>query len=180
MVKLAGEKRIEALNTMTSVFTDALLGTKPLKVMGVGREFMQYVRVQADKCKKADKQYVFGVGFLTSVQEPVLTILLCLGLYVVTRHFKMDAALLLGMAFFFHRIVSRLSGAQQYWQIYQGQEGVLVSLMRKLRQIEENREQLQGEREVTFSNAVTLEKSTLAMGIKPFCESAPCESLTVL
>jgi ATP-binding cassette subfamily C protein len=184
VVRKAGKNRSSSLNAMTAIFTDAIMGTKPLKVMGVGQEFMKYVRGHAVDCKKADKKYVMGVGLLTSIQEPILTILLCFGLYLATSSLEVSPAMLLSMAFFFHRIVSRFSSAQQYWQIYSGQTGVLLSLLAKLGEIESNLEQLAGDKQIKLSRSVSLEKVNFSYGdksiLQDFTLKVPFGEITAL
>lgn len=130
-VRLAGERVVASLNSMTALFNDALVGSKPLKVMGLEKRVMKFIKSQVMHTQKAVKQRVLGFGLMTSVQEPFMTVLMALGFYVASRKMQMDAPTLLAMAFFFQRIMSRFSSAQQHAQQFASLEGMLNSLWRK-------------------------------------------------
>jgi ATP-binding cassette subfamily C protein len=157
-VRRAGAKQAEAANAMTTTFTDSLVGAKPLKVMGAERGFLSYVRGQVDSYKLATRQYVVGTSSLVSIQEPVLILLLAIGLYSASSHMHQPSSTLLVMAFFFFRILSRFSSFQQAVQMYAACEGGLLSLLGKLDSINAHAERLVGTRKVTLNTSIRLDK----------------------
>jgi ATP-binding cassette subfamily C protein len=156
IVRHAGVRQAESLNSMTSVFTDGLAGAKPLKVMGVEKHFVSFVRTQSERYKQAARQYVMGVGALTSAQEPVLAILLAAGLYWGRSLLNIDGMTLVTLAFFFQRAISRFSGAQQSYQQFVGVEGILGSLRGKITSLRSQREPGGLGRRVTLKREVRL------------------------
>ncbi|ADU61724.1 ABC transporter related protein [Pseudodesulfovibrio aespoeensis Aspo-2] len=163
-VRRAGARQAEAANRMTAMFTDSLVGAKPLKVMGAEKGFIRYVKVQVDHFKTATRQYVVGSSSLVSVQEPSLVLLLALGLYVAATRLSLPSSTLLVMAFFFFRILSRFSSFQQAVQMYAACEGGLLSLLGKLSSITDHAEGENGSNDVVLSRAVTLRKVCVSYG----------------
>lgn len=155
-VRRMGNRQTDALNAMAATFTDALGGAKPLKVMRAESGFMHHVRIQAEQVREFSRRLAFGMGLMQSVQEPSLTVLLAIGLYLAANRLQMDAATLLSMAFFFQRIVSRFSGVQQSLQNYASYEGSLRSLVEKIAVTATQGETLTGGRAVTLENEVRL------------------------
>lgn len=131
-VRKAGRRQADALNAMNAYFTDALAGAKPLKVMAAEERFLKTIRALAERFKIAGQEYSLGSGLLATCQEPLLTILLAAGLYVSKERLGLDEAMLVTVALFFHRLVSRLAGAQQSMQQYAFKEPLLLSLLGKI------------------------------------------------
>jgi len=156
-VRNAGMRQSETLNSMTSVFTDGLAGAKPLKVMGAEEHFVSFVRTQSERYKQAARQYVMGVGALAAAQEPALAVLLAAGLYWGHSLLAVDGLTLVTLAFFFHRAVSRFSGAQQSYQQFVGVEGILSSLRAKIASLRRQREPGGVGHRVTLKREVRLE-----------------------
>lgn len=171
VVRQAGERQTKSLDSMNASFTDALAGAKPLKVMGAEEGLMRYVRAQAEEYKQAARRHVLGVGVMTSVQEPALTVMLCAGFFAAISYLDIDPATLLAMAFFFHRILSRFSSVQQNMQIYAGLESSLLSLLTKIDAIQQNTEMDRGVREHQLADEAQLKGVTVRYGDKQVLHS---------
>lgn len=139
IVHNAGKRQVSTMERMMATFTDALAGAKPLKVMGMEESFVRHIRIQAEHFKQAMRQFVLGTELLRSFQEPALTVCVAGGIFFASQTLHMGAAPLLAMAFFFHRILSRVSAAQQALQSYLGIEGALFSLREKIKSIQDSR-----------------------------------------
>lgn len=163
-VRRAGQRQSEALNAMSAFFTDALAGAKPLKVMAAEERFLDCIRAQAERFKVAARQQVKGTAMLVTIQEPLLTLLLAGGLFWSRQGLGLDEALLLTMAFFFHRLMSRLSATQQNYQQYASQEAMLLSLLAKIAEVGGQAQDKGGGRRVPLREAVSLENVRLAYG----------------
>ncbi|MBU1229132.1 MAG: ABC transporter ATP-binding protein/permease [Proteobacteria bacterium] len=183
-VRRAGVRQAEALNSMTSFFTDALIGAKPLKVMAAEEKFLLCIRALAERFKVAARQHVLGVGLLTTIQEPLLTILLAGGIYASKQTLNMDEAMLFTMAFFFHRLVSRFSAAQQNYQQYALQEAQFVSLLSKIKEVSEHEQPADSGSPIILRHAVDLEQVDFSYGERPVLRgltlSIPFGAITAL
>jgi ATP-binding cassette, subfamily C, bacterial len=175
-VRKAGIRQMEALNSMTSFFTDALTGAKPLKVMAAEEKFLHCIRTLAERFKAAARQHVLGTSLLITIQEPLLTLMLAGGLYWSRGRFALDEAVLLTMAFFFHRLLSRLSAAQQSFQQYAFIEALLVSLLAKIEEVKRNRQPEDGGQKVELEKCIELRGVDFTYGAKPMLNNL---SLTV-
>lgn len=183
-VRKAGTRQVDALNSMTSFFTDALIGAKPLKVMAAEEKFLQCIRTLSEHYKVAARQRVLGVGLLTTIQEPLLTILLAAGLYWSKQNLNMDEAMIVTMAFFFHRLVSRLSGAQQSLQQYALQEALLVSLLAKIEEVKGHQQTEHTGPAVILRDKLTFEAVSFSYDEQPVLRqlslTVPVGSITAL
>ncbi len=139
-VRSAGVRQADSLNAMSSFFTDSLAGAKPLKVMGLAQSFHRHIHAQSERYKAAARQTINTSGLISALQEPVFTVFLALGLYWCKTSLGMSGAMLLAMAFFFQRIFTRLSSAQQSHQQYAALEGVFLSMRHKIAEIHSFRE----------------------------------------
>ncbi len=171
MVRLAGVRQAAALNAMNTLLTDSLAGAKPLKVMNVEQHFVKHIKGQANLCEEAARKRAVGMGLMHSVQEPVITVIMAVGLYGAYAVMKMDAALILPMAFFFHRILSRLSSFQHSLQNYGTLEGSLMSLIGKIEDISMHRENRSGNGRVVLERAVEMRDVSLCYGEKQVLDS---------
>lgn len=183
-VRKAGKKQVDAVNSMTSFFTDALSGAKPLKVMGAEEKFLSCIRALSERYKVATKQGVLGIGLLVTIQEPLLTMLLAAGLYWSKQHLGMDEALLVTMAFFFQRLVSRLSTAQQNYQQYALQEGMLASLRAKIDEVSRHEQAAAVGTRATLRHSVDMRNVSFAYKGRPILQglslSVPFGAVTAL
>ncbi|QGY39004.1 ATP-binding cassette domain-containing protein [Pseudodesulfovibrio cashew] len=183
-IRAAGLKQTNALNAMNAIFTDALAGVKPLKVMNVERLLVGHIEDQSEQFKEAARKSAMGMGLMSSIQEPFTTVLVAGGLYVGYVLMKIDAALILVMAFYFHRILSRVSSFQQTMQNYGILEGNLISLIGKINEINSQSECRTGKKSVDFQSEVGLRDVSLSYGdrdvLRNFNLSVPMNRITAL
>lgn len=183
-VRRAGVRQVEAVNAMVAFFTDALAGVKPLKVMGVEELFMRCIRSLSDKYKDAARQHAFSFGLLVSTQEPLLVILLAIGLYVSRHVASFDIAVIFTMAIFFHRILTRVMSTQQSLQQYALQESQLHSLLGKIDTIREHRQSSSRGASVRFSRMIELCNVSFQYGdtivLDNFSMSIPFQAITAI
>ncbi len=144
--------------------------------MAAEEEFLRCLRALAERFKFAARQLVMGTALLITIQEPLLTILLAGGLYLSREQLVMDGTVLLTMAFFFHRLVSRLSAAQQSFQQYAFIEALLVSLLAKIEEVKRNRQPEDGGQKVTLKDHIELRGVSFSYAAKPILDNL---SLTV-
>lgn len=163
-VRKAGSRQADALNTMSAFFTDALAGAKPLKVMAAEERFLDCIRAQSERFKIAARQQVKGTAMLITIQEPLLTVMLACGLYWSRQGLMLDEALLLTMAFFFHRLMSRLSAMQQNYQQYAGQEAMLLSLLAKIAEVGDQAQEADAGVHVTLRDCIAFDNVRFAYG----------------
>lgn len=166
-VRQAGSRQVDALNSMTSFFTDALSCAKPLKVMAAEERFLHCIRALSERYKIAARQRVLGVGLLTTVPEPILTIMLAGGLYWSKSTLNVDEAMLVTLAFFFHRLVSRLSMAQQSLQQYALQEAQLASILGKIDEVARHEQPKDRGLPVVLRQGVRLDNVSFSYGDTP-------------
>ncbi|WP_196772846.1 ABC transporter ATP-binding protein [Pseudodesulfovibrio alkaliphilus] len=166
MIRRAGLKQASALNKMSAIFTDSLTGVKPLKVMNLEKNLIGHIMTQSERFRRAARKSAVGMGVLASIQEPFTTIMLAGGLYVGHIVLSMETAILLAMAFFFHRILTRVASFQQAFQGFGALEGVLTSLINKLNNILEHKEFFMGEEKAFFDKSIELRNVSLSYGSK--------------
>lgn len=155
-VRKVGSSQVETLNAMSTLFIDGLAGAKVLKVMGMEDTFIGYIRQHSNQHKRMAEQHAYLVGLLSSMQEPFLTILLAGGIFFSSEILRIDGTTLIATAFFFQRIVSRVSSAQQSYQQFAALEGIMQSMIRKIDAIRCATTASSGKHTATLESNITL------------------------
>ncbi|MDD3312781.1 ABC transporter ATP-binding protein [Pseudodesulfovibrio sp.] len=184
LIRREGMKQANALNNMSALFTDSLTGAKPLKTMGVESLFIDHIKDHVESFKQASRRSVLGISVLNSIQEPFITVLLAGGLYAGSAVLNLDGALILAMAFFFQRILTRISSFQQALQNFGTMEGSLAMLIGKIADIDGNRAAAGGSRDVVFRDRIRFRNVGVSYGAKrvlsDFNLEVPLHAVTAL
>lgn len=154
LVHLAGNREIAAMSDMVVTFTEALAGAKPLKVMHLEESLLGHLRRHVEQYKLAMRQFVLGTEMLRAFHEPVITICLAVGILLAQHFLNVGAASLIVMAFFFHRILGRVSAAQQALQQYLAVKGALLALREKITELSDCCEEHAGRTAPVFQKQI--------------------------
>lgn len=165
--KRAGHKQTQLLQSLLARLTDSLHSVKPLKAMG--RENLADSLLQSDthKLNKALRKQVFSKAALKGVQEPVLTLLVVIGLYLSLVSWKLELTTVMVLTFLLVRVLVQLSKVQRQYQEMQGCESAYWSLHEKIRGAEAAKEVSSGRRDLQLENQVRLENIYFAYGEIP-------------
>jgi ATP-binding cassette subfamily C protein len=165
--KRAGRKQTQLLQSLLARLTDSLHSVKPLKAMG--RENLADALLQSDthKLNKALRKQVFSKAALKGVQEPVLTLLVVIGLYLSLVSWKIELTTVMVLTFLLVRVLVQLSKVQRQYQEMQACESAYWSLNEKICSAEAEKEVSTGTRDVQLEAQISLEHVHFSYGEIP-------------
>ncbi len=160
----AGRKQTKATNTLISQLTDSLLSIKPLKSMA--REYLAdavLVR-ETNLVNRAVEKQIFAKEALRGFQEPGLTALLLLGLYVALVRWHMPISDVLILVLLLARVVGQLGKLQLQYQDMTASEAAYWSFKNTLEEAKAERETTLGNKAPSLIRAIRLERVSFAYG----------------
>ena len=88
--KRAGRKQTSLLQSLLARLSDSLQSLKAFKAMGRENLADELLSTNTLKLNKALRKQVFSKAALRGIQEPLLTLLVIIGLYIMLVNLKMD------------------------------------------------------------------------------------------
>jgi ATP-binding cassette subfamily C protein len=140
--KKAGRQETALLQSLLARLSDSLQSVKPLKAMGREQLAEGLLETDAVKLNHALRRQVYSKAVLKSMQEPILMLLVVVGLYatLVVWHYSLPTVMVL--VFLLARLLKELGKVQGKQQEMAGCESAFWSLQKK---IDEARRQKEGD-----------------------------------
>jgi ATP-binding cassette subfamily C protein len=160
----AGIRQTELLKSLLRHLTDTLQSIKPLKAMAREHLADTVLEKKTTRLNKALQKQVLSKEVLKAVQEPLLTILLAVGLYVVLVYWRLPLATTMVLVFLLARIVKQLNKVQQQYQELAILESAYWSLQDTIHGAEKEREPALGTRVPSLKHAIRLDRVSFAYG----------------
>jgi ATP-binding cassette, subfamily C, bacterial len=142
----AGHQQTRLIKSLSARLIDALHGIKPIKAMAREAHLQPLLEGETRELNEAQRRKVLAAGVLTSFKEPMLVIVIALGLFVVMTRGAITFEGLLIMVFLFHRLVGRVQLLQSHYQSLAVSESAFWSLFEGVRTAETNEERSSGQR----------------------------------
>jgi len=136
----AGKKQTVLLKKLLSQLTDSMQSIKPLKAMAREHLAKAIMVEEANHLNKALRKQVFSKEALKAFQEPMITIILVIGLYFSLVRFHIPMAEVMILVFLLARILTQLGKVQQQYQKMVILESAYWSLMDRIEQAEREKE----------------------------------------
>ncbi len=112
----AGREQTRLIRSLSGRMVDALQGLKPIKAMAQ-EEFLQPLLEQETReLNETQRHQVLASGTMAAFHEPILVVILSLGLYLTLAMTGIALSGLLVMVFLFHRLVGRIHQLQVKYQ----------------------------------------------------------------
>jgi ATP-binding cassette subfamily C protein len=124
--------------------TDALQGIKPIKAMARESHLLPLLEAETRSLNEAQQHQIFAKETLKALQEPLMVIVMALGLFAVIMFNKMAVSSVLVLAFLFYRLVTRINILQQDYQKMAMGEAAFWSLRRSITIAEGEQENAEG------------------------------------
>jgi len=160
----AGIRQTKLLKSLIKHLTDTLQSIKPLKAMGREHLADTVLEKKTTSLNKALQKQVLSKELLKAVQEPLLTTLLAVGLYIVLVYWRFPLATTMVLAFLLARIVKQVNKVQQEYQELAILESAYWSLQNILEGAEKEREAALGTRIPSLKHAIRLDGVSFAYG----------------
>jgi ATP-binding cassette subfamily C protein len=155
ITRRAGKRQTALMRSLVSELTDALLVLKLLKA--TGRETLIGPLLEEDtrKLNKALRKQVSSKESLHALQEPILVVFACIGIYVGARIGVAPASLLV-LVLLFARTLGVMNRMQRKYQDLAVDESALANLRQLIASAESHREVESGTRPPTLERGIEL------------------------
>ena len=180
--KRAGKKQTRLLQSLLARLSDSLQSLKAFKAMG--RENLADELLSSDtlKLNKALRKQVFSKAALRGIQEPMMTLLVVIGLYLMLVPLGMDLPKVMVLIFLMARMLTQTSKVQRAYQVMVIRESAYWSLQDKINKASQQQEPRGGEITATLRQGVTLDHVDFGYNDKMILSDVsleiPCQTFT--
>jgi ATP-binding cassette subfamily C protein len=180
--KRAGKKQTRLLQSLLARLSDSLQSLKAFKAMG--RENLADELLSSDtlKLNKALRKQVFSKAALRGIQEPMMTLLVVIGLYLMLVPLDMDLPKVMVLIFLMARMLTQTSKVQRAYQVMVIRESAYWSLQDKINKALQQQEPKGGKITATLRRGVTLDHVDFGYNDKMILSDVsleiPCQTFT--
>ena len=158
----AGARQTKLLTSLNRYLADTLQSIKPLKAMARENQANSLLEKKTTNLNKALQKQVLSKELLKAVQEPLLTIFIAIGLYVVLVYWRLPLATTMVLAFLLSRIVKQVNKIQQQYQEMVIRESAYWSLQETIQETEQAHETVLGSQVPSLKHAIRLDRVSFA------------------
>lgn len=149
MGRAAGQQQTtETMNLARSV-VDAMQGIKPMKAMARENLVWPLLEGQAQKLNQAQRRGVIASESLRLFQEPIVTLVLGIGLVFLLSAANTTFSAVIVLAFIFYRLMTNINTIQMRYQVMVAGESAFWSLREHIDEAVQAEEKHPGTRKVT-------------------------------
>ncbi len=180
--KRAGRKQTRLLQSLLARLSDNLQSLKAFKAMG--RENMADELLSNDtlKLNKALRRQVFSKAALRGIQEPMMSLLVIVGLYTMLVYLKMDLPKVMVLIFLMSRMLTQAGKVQRRYQMMVICESAYWSLQEKIDNALLQKEPKGGEITATLKRGIVFDRVDFGYGDHMILTNAsleiPCRTFT--
>lgn len=138
----AGSQNFTAMEALSGQLTDLLHGIKPLKAMNCERQLTPILEHNSEEINLATRRQVFAKYGLSTMREPLASIVLALGLYLSLKYTQIGIPELITTAILFHRISVAIGSIQASYQLIGSSERYHLGLEELMKNALQNTENL--------------------------------------
>lgn len=164
ITRRAGLRQTRVKSELQVLLADSLQATKPLKAMGRERLVEPLLAAKTRRLNRILRKQVFSKMALKTVEEPLIAIVLCFGLFLALSVWAQPADEVLVLALLFGRVLLNVGTVQRRYQDQVGEESALEALQEKIGSAEVQRELAGGSRTVGLEQEVRLRDVDLRYG----------------
>lgn len=179
----AGLRQTDLFASLLSRMTDTLQSVKALKSMGLAERASAVQESETGRLNDALRRQVFSEEALRALQEPVIVMLVALGLYAVVTHWSIPVASIMVLVVLLVRVLSAAGKVQRAYQKMVSQESAYWSIMRAVDNAEQARE-TGGNQTPHLNREIRLDQVCFSIGDKQILRdvalSIPVGSFTTL
>jgi ATP-binding cassette subfamily C protein len=158
----AGTRQTKLYRSLNRHLVDTLQSLKPLKAMARENQADALLEKKTTNLNKALQKQVLSKELLKAIQEPLLTILMAIGLYIVLVYWRLPLATTMVLAFLLARIVKQVNKVQQHYQAMVIPESAYWSLLETIQATELAHETVLGSQVPSLKDAVRLDRVSFA------------------
>jgi ATP-binding cassette subfamily C protein len=162
--KKAGRKQTRLLQSLLARLSDSLQSLKAFKAMGRENLADELLSTNTLKLNKALRKQVFSKAALRGIQEPLMTLLVIIGLYMMLVNLKMDLPKVMVLIFLMARMLTQVGKVQRKYQEMTICESAYWSLQDKIVKAQQHNEPAGGHLEATLESSIKLDHVDFGYG----------------
>ena len=160
----AGKQQQGLFQRLLSRLVDHFGMVKPIKAMGVEQRLLYYLNNDILQLETAQRRVVHSKASLTTLNEPIIIGLLCLGAWVALTTLNIAMADLLVLTMIFYRSAGRLSSLQSAHQSLVATQDFLIAMLALVKKTDEAAEIRSGTKAPTLESGITFRNVTFNYG----------------
>ncbi len=160
----AGDRQTTLLQLLLRHLTDSLQSIKPLKAMAREDRADGILVKETDRLNHALRKQVFSKAALKALQEPLVTLVMIIGLFVALEVFRMAMAEVMVLVFLLARSLKQLGLVQQHFQKMVIFESAYWSLLGKIEEARRETETHAGSRVPRLERELVFDKVSFSYG----------------
>lgn len=149
MTRKASFNENELGKSLVIRLTDALQGIKPIRAMAREDHLAPIMESETRDLNVSQRRVVVAKESLKALQEPIMILVLSLGIYFAIQRELMSMSALMVLVFVFYRLATRSNMLQQAYQKMTIYEAGFWSLRKGILQAEQSKEASEGKRKLT-------------------------------
>jgi len=162
--KRAGRKQTRLLQSLLARLSDSLQSLKAFKAMGRENLADELLSTNTLKLNKALRKQVFSKASLRGIQEPLMTLLVIIGLYLMLVNLKMDLPKVMVLIFLMARMLTQVGKVQRKYQEMSICESAYWSLQDKIVKAQQHNEPAGGQIEATLESGIQFDHVDFGYG----------------
>ena len=167
----AGLHQTQVMRRLVWRLTDALPGIKPVKVMARERHLLPLLEEETNKFNEAQRRQVSASESMRAFQEPILVLVIAIGLFVVMTWTSLAFSAILIMIFLFYRVVGQINALQSQYQDIAVGESAFWSIYELISEAEKAEESTAGTRAPPeLREGIRFDNVTFSYGDHPVLE----------
>ncbi len=160
----AGVRQTDLLQLLLAQLTDSLQSIKPLKAMAREQLADNILVRETTRLNKALRKQVYTKAALKALQEPMITLVMIVGLYFGLTAMSMKVTEVMVLIFLLAKVLKQLGKVQQQYQKMVIFESAYWSLLAKIAEARRESEPAGGSREPTLTRGIRLREVDFAYG----------------
>lgn len=145
----AGDDQTRLMDSLIARLTDLVLGIKALKAMGLEDRVTPFLEDRTEQLLGAQRRQIRALETLQLVQEPIVAVLLAIGLWTAMTLELASFSQVLVLAIIFYRLLRHFNTLQLRLQAMSEGESAFWSLWAKIEEAEASGERWPGSRPTT-------------------------------
>lgn len=172
MARTAGARQTILLNALCGRLVDGLQGIKTLKAMGSEDRLSPMLEKETDEIMDAQRWHVVSKLGLTTLQEPLIVVMLAIGIYATKEHIGSNLDVTFALTYLFYRTALNIYRLQRFYQKIVAAEKAWNSLAEKTANGYEQAETFVGRQNASLKQAVEFRDICFAYETHPILEQA--------
>ncbi len=167
MSRRAATEQQGSFEVLLKRLVDQLGSIKPIKTMAAEKRISGYLRDEVLRIDSSLRRLSFSKTGLTTLNEPLLIVLVCFGLYGTIAHLELPFAATIALALVFYRSATRLSMLQSAYQNLVASQSFLAASLRRIEAAGKSQERRRGTEPPALDDGIAVREVCFSHGDMP-------------